>query len=94
MYPGADLMGGTAELMTIPSLLCLGATLPSQVRSGILCHFALGSSQFSGVEGRFKTPDSAPRPTITRLPTPWLCTPPHRYDHRKLVIITWTDHKH
>ena len=30
----------------------------------------LGSSQFSSLEGRLKTPGSAPRPTTTHLPSP------------------------
>ena len=69
MYPGADRMGGTEELLTIPKLLCLGAAVPSQV-TGRYPSFTLGSSQFSSLEGRLKTPDSAPRPTITHLPSP------------------------
>ena len=69
MYPGADRMGGTEELLTIPKLLCLGATVPSQVTERYPS-FTLGSSQFSSLAGRLKTPDSAPRPTITHLPSP------------------------
>ena len=62
-------MGGTVELLTIPKLLCLGAPVPSQV-TGRYSSFTLGSSQFSSLEGRLKTPGSAPRPTTTRLPSP------------------------